>query len=91
MEMFSLRESNRSQCRSCAAPILWTVTQKSGKKMPVDLDPVEGGNFLLVDDEDEGHILAVHKSREADYSESSDGFRYESHYATCPQAAGWRK
>lgn len=42
-----------SRCRSCGAPVRWTVTAK-GKRMPVDPDGT-------------------------------------SHFATCPQADGWRR
>ena len=42
-------------CRSCGAAIIWVISPKSGKKMPVNFE-------------------APHVS----------------HFATCPQAEGWR-
>lgn len=38
--VFTVTEDNQGECRSCQAPILWTITKK-GKKMPVDM-PTEG-------------------------------------------------
>lgn len=31
-------------CRSCDREIEWVENEKSGKVMPLDLDPVPGGN-----------------------------------------------
>lgn len=64
-------------CRSCHARILWAWTS-SGKRMPVDIEPVEGGNVLVVPsngDKLEAHVF------------TADGRRaWTSHFATCPNA-----
>jgi hypothetical protein len=35
-----------SVCRSCGAPITWAET-KSGRRMPIDADPVEDGGTIM--------------------------------------------
>jgi hypothetical protein len=37
-----------SRCRSCHKAIVWAKTV-TGKSMPLDVEPVEGGNIQLVD------------------------------------------
>ncbi len=34
-------------CRSCGAPVYWTETEK-GKRMPVDREPGDDGNIVLI-------------------------------------------
>jgi len=73
-------------CRSCHAPILW-VTTPSGKKMPLDPDPVDhaDGSALFVycgDNE-------VRPSTKGD--RLSDAVEYASHFSTCPDAGQWRE
>lgn len=65
------------RCRSCGAPILWARTTKS-KSIPLDADPCEDGNLTLI--EGVAHYGALAGQR-----------HYKSHYATCPDAARWRK
>ena len=69
------------KCRSCGAPIIWTVTSK-GKRMPVDAKPVEGGNVRLDQD-----LLG---NTVASIVPDGTGDRV-SHFATCPEAARWRR
>jgi hypothetical protein len=71
-----------STCRSCGAAITWTVTV-AGKRMPVDLEPVPGGNIDLVNGTAHVHGL----------SDAPDGLtpRYVSHFVTCPHADSHRK
>lgn len=68
-------------CRSCGAEILWARTG-SGRSMPVDVKPVEGGNVQL---RYEKHGLTAVVAPEA------PGVKYVSHFSTCPEAAAWRK
>lgn len=71
----------KSTCRSCHAPILWAITD-NGRRMPVDVGQVDGGNVLLTQGPDGGHLATVIKA---------DGRRaWTSHFATCPQAA-WHR
>lgn len=37
-----------AECNSCGAPIRWVVVAKSGKKMPLDRDPVANGNIVML-------------------------------------------
>jgi len=68
-----------SRCRSCKAEIVWTFTAK-GKQMPLDHPPTKG--FLLSWD------IAGDTGRPPDAVVRDV---YTSHYATCPDAAKWRK
>jgi len=69
-----------SQCRSCDAPIIWAHTS-TGRLMPVDANPVEGGNLSLkqVGDRIEAQVVEPGKGK------------YVSHFATCPQSKAWRR
>lgn len=61
-------------CRSCGAEIVWAIT-KSGKRMPLDADPVTGlGVFVF----DNGYAVDPPPLR-------------RSHFATCPNADEHRK
>lgn len=73
------------ECRSCGAPVKWVLTRK-GKRMPVDAEPVEGGNIMLERETDSsGTPLAA-------YVPSDPGvLRYVSHFATCEFADRHRK
>jgi hypothetical protein len=75
-------------CRSCEAPIVWCRT-RSGKSMPVDADPVERGEFYLVEGDD-GKLEAHHVGSSAE-GVADDADRYTSHFATCENAAQHRK
>jgi hypothetical protein len=88
-----------SNCRSCGAPILWTETAATGKRMPVDEDPVPDGNVFL---EETPRGLVAHAGKhpppvvnlitvkllgERDFGPA----KFVSHFGTCPQSKGWRK
>lgn len=77
------------ECRSCGAPVIWTVTHK-GKRMPVDADPVENGNIKLRRDGD--RVVAEYPGKEhPGLFDDADEARYLSHFATCPNAGDWRR
>jgi hypothetical protein len=81
-----------SACRSCRAEIWWAETL-AGKRIPVDAEPAPDGNVVLLR---EGHgeappVVRVTSQAQADTLIPDVGTRYVSHYATCPQAAEWRK
>lgn len=73
-----------SKCSSCGAEIFWALTDK-GKRIPMDAEPVKlPGLFVLMK---QGSLLRA----------SSAGSRgdvvpalYQSHFATCPNAASHR-
>ena len=77
-----------SECNSCAASIIWTVTHK-GKRMPVDAQPVENGNIRLRHDED--GIIAEYPGKEHPSLFEAPRTRYVSHFSTCPDRDHWRK
>ena len=74
----------QSPCRSCGAPMLWVRTT-AGNLMPLDLEPVPGGNIVLKDGL--AHVL------KGDLFEGmiDEGPRYVSHFVTCPEAAKHRR
>lgn len=78
-------------CRSCGAPLLWTITVK-GKRHPVDRDPHPEGTIKVV----AGVSGAAPKSyvmAGLDLATMrADGVAlHRSHFATCPQAAQHRR
>lgn len=69
-------------CRSCGAGIRWALTE-SGKRMPLDLKPVDGGNVQLVhhDGTTTARVVAA-----------KPGVRlYRSHFSSCPNANQHRR
>jgi hypothetical protein len=78
-------ENAVARCRSCQAEIEWVLTER-GKRMPVDIAPVDNGNLRVIGQAgDAGNIVPV-----VSYVEVGDGDRI-SHFATCPQSDGWRR
>lgn len=75
-----------SHCRSCDAPIIWTVTQ-NGKKMPVDADarPATRGFTLEEDDDPNEPPTAVFVNGTARAP------LHQSHFSTCPDADQHRR
>lgn len=74
------------ECRSCGAPVTWTLTVK-GKRIPLNPEPVPDGNIVPVIIDGERRARVVTEANPA-----PDGVqRFKSHYATCPQADEWRK
>lgn len=74
-----------STCRSCRRPVRWAVTP-AGKRMPVDPEPVEGGNLLLaLDDPPVARVV------DPAQLVIDDGQRFVSHFATCPNADEHRR
>lgn len=70
----------------CGAPILWAKTT-AGNAVPLDPDPVDGGNLELVGDWSAGRQSGVIAS----YVQAEPGVaRYVSHFATCPNSKDHR-
>lgn len=77
-----------ARCRTCGAEIIWTETEK-GRRMPVDADPESIGTFRLEDRPgDSNGPLAIFIPEE-DRRCAPD--LHASHFATCAQAAQWRR
>jgi hypothetical protein len=70
-------------CSYCGALVLWANTA-TGKRMPIDAEPVELGNVRLV--EGPGGYLAMVTAP----AMIPEGERYRSHFATCPRARAAR-
>lgn len=68
-----------STCRSCGAQIEWVHTD-TGKRMPVDANPVPDGNVIV-----DGDRATVVAQRPLGY----DGALYTSHFSTCPDPGEW--
>ena len=66
-------------CKSCHAPIIWGYTI-NGRRMPLDPEPVSGGNL----------VLDGQKVRGAT-AEDAPGLRRSSHFSTCPEAGSHRR
>lgn len=69
-----------SKCRGCGKEIWWVKT-KNGKNAPVDLDQTfakKDGTWMVDGD---GHFFKA----------SMNDAGYMPHFATCPQAANFRK
>lgn len=74
-----------SRCRSCDAPIVWTITTK-GKSMPVDADPVIANRGFRLDAHDGDEVRALFTAG-PDAGEKL----YVAHWSTCPTADQHRR
>lgn len=72
-----------AECRGCGALILWAINRGSGKPMPVDRAPVEGGNVILHREDERGLYCDV-------VAPDPGVIRHVSHYVTCPKASRFR-
>lgn len=88
-----MSEHTVARCRSCQARIVWTTNVSSGRRMPVDADPVAGGNVVLVSGNDGPEARVLTKDELARRAPRLDGKPdlHVSHFATCAQAKDWRK
>ena len=82
------------KCRGCGAPILWIKMQGSGKKMPVDEEPVQivqqaGGHPYM---QMVGSYVTGYIAGDAlDDPDTKVIQAYRSHFATCPKAGTFRR
>jgi hypothetical protein len=64
------------QCLLCGAPIIWRDHETTGRAMPIDPEPDDAGNVVLLD---------RGRYRMLPLSERAPGqVRYTSHMGTCP-------
>lgn len=77
-----------AHCSSCGRQIRWVVVAKSGKKMPIDMQPASDGNLIALGTSDSasGLPFVMYASPSEDVLRN----RYKSHFATCPHAAAHR-
>lgn len=69
----------------CGAPIEWVIVAASGKRMPLDPEPVANGNIAFVA-EGRVEVLSI-----AGGGLMEDRPLYVSHFATCPRPERFRK
>ncbi len=74
--------NSREKCKSCGAEILFVVTT-NGKLMPLDAQPVAGGNVVL--------DPALDRARVLKKDEAWEGDRYVAHFASCPNGSVHRR
>jgi hypothetical protein len=74
-------------CRSCGARIRWARFTRSGKVVPLDADPVPGGNVVVVGEDRDGPLIDLVSQA----APPLDSLRYVNHFSTCPQADQWRR
>lgn len=74
------------RCSSCQAPIIWSVTE-TGRKCPIDADPVPDGNLILVKQLIGPPLMKVFNEK----THPNWPRRYVSHFATCAHAAEHRR
>lgn len=67
-------------CRSCEAPIIW-VTTVNGKRMPVDLNPVADGEWVVINGRARRATADDDRLRRP---------RFRVHWATCTDADQYR-
>lgn len=79
-------------CRSCSAPIIWSVTHQ-GRRMPVDAEPRPDGNVTLRHQGGDGDLppVAEYPGKEHGMLFTEDHSRYVSHFVTCGQSDEWRR
>jgi len=73
-----------TSCKSCGALIVW-ATSDTGKAMPVDVEPSEGGTIVLHGTDPNPIFRVLRKG------EKYAGMLYRSHFSTCPNAARHRR
>lgn len=79
---------NATPCRSCGAKIIWTETEATGKKMPIDYaEDAEKGNIVILDN-GKARVLGGDALTEAQDERLK---LHTSHFATCPNAKSHRK
>lgn len=76
-------------CRTCQKPIIWTRTTK-GKLMPVDPEPVSGGNVVLTSGND-APTSEVVGPKEAARRRDLGLLLHVSHFSTCASADEHRR
>jgi hypothetical protein len=75
-------------CRSCGAPVIWAHHEQSGKAAPIDAEPSDAGNVVLLPPD----IFGAPRYRVLGPASVGleAGPRHTSHFMTCPQAKQWR-
>lgn len=77
------------RCRGCGGPMRWAQNETTGRRVPIDPDPVPDGNLVLVALRPGATPLVRYLRKHEPVAPTSP--RYVSHFATCPQADQFRK
>lgn len=75
-------------CRSCHARIVWARTAFTGAVMPINMEPVDDGNIIVTENGGGRLIATVLPPGDPRITEETT---YVTHFATCPDATGWRR
>lgn len=80
------------RCKSCGAPVVWSLTP-AGARAPIDAEPdVEKGNVLLLAPSGFAGLLSVVLSKGSLVAARGGGVALRlNHWATCPDKAEWRE
>jgi hypothetical protein len=78
-----------TECRSCGAPIVWSTSDSTGRKAPIDVAPVSDGPIVIVGKRgDRYHVL---RKSDAHRDQVAPGtVRFSNHFQVCPQSKQWR-
>lgn len=78
-------------CNACPAPMVWAVSESTGKSIPLDALAVPDGNLVYVRQLTDGGAprpVVRHLKRDEDPGPVP---RFKTHFATCPSAPQFRK
>lgn len=88
------------RCRSCAARVVWAVTEGDGRPIPLNFDADPDGTVVLLDPvrtprgaQPVARILGAAQNTlfgESGRPGDTGGPYYRPHWATCPDADSWR-
>jgi len=75
------RETRVARCRTCQAPIFWATFPASGRRAPIDLEPVANGNLVITGHDMNGALVDV--VRDTGQLLPDERPHYLNHWATC--------
>lgn len=78
------------ECRTCRAPVIWSEHELTGNLAPIDAKPVEGGNVVLMVDEDATRYRVLSKNADGKLF-GAQGNTHTNHFATCPDSKEHRR
>ncbi|MEU5848960.1 hypothetical protein [Saccharopolyspora shandongensis] len=82
-------DSHITPCPDCDEPIVWATTAK-GVSMPVDAEPVNGGNVLLSVGSRGVHAGVLGVNQAAGARDRGQPL-YQHHRLSCPRAYRWAR
>lgn len=83
-------EARTTPCRGCGAPMRWAQNISTGRNIPIDPEPVEDGNLVMVKPR-VGGALQVRPLKAGDPGPDPSVPRYVAHFATCAMADQFRR